>query len=77
MIDKQRVADKYFGPPRPHSVTFFPNGTACVGDQYDQQMGEFQVGNHRDTIAALERAGYPLASIPDVVGRPQEGPTHA
>lgn len=65
-------AGGFLGPARPHSVTFFPNGTACVGDQYDRQMGEFQVGDHQDTIAALEAAGYRLGDIPDVRGVPRQ-----
>jgi hypothetical protein len=65
-------AGGFLGPARPHSITFFPNGTACVGDQYGRQMGEFQVGDHIDTIEALERAGYKLADIPDVMGIPRQ-----
>lgn len=56
--------------PRPVCIVFFPNGTACVGDQYDRQMGKYQVGKHADTIEALKADGYDWRDL-QVTGTPQ------
>lgn len=57
------------GKPEPVAIIFFSNGTACVADQYGKQMGDFQVGNHKDTIKALADAGYDWREL-DITGRP-------
>ncbi len=56
----------------PTSITFFSNGTACVGNKFDQQMGQYQIGSHEDTIQALTDDGFNWWEL-DVVGSPQRG----
>ena len=56
----------------PHSITFFANGTACVGNKFNQQMGQYQIGSHEDTIQALADDGFNWWEL-DVAGSPQRG----
>lgn len=55
--------------PRPHSITFFPNGQTAVGDIDGKQIGKYQ-GRHAAAIAALRRDGYDWTKLPDVMGAP-------
>jgi hypothetical protein len=52
---------------KPKAVIFFPNGTAAVFDQYDQQMGKYQRGGHLNTVRLLAADGFELKDL-DVTG---------
>lgn len=54
----------------PFDITFFSNGTACVGNRWNKQIGKFQVGNHQDTIDELFKSGYDWRSM-RVYGSPR------
>lgn len=55
---------------KPRSIFFFNNGTAAVCNGLGQQMPEYQVGDHSDTIAALARDGHDWRAIPERLGSP-------
>lgn len=61
-------------PPRPRAIFFFPNGTAGVCDQNDDQMSQYQTGWHGTTIAALAADGIDWREIPERHGTPDPTP---
>ena len=54
---------------KPHLIVFFRNGTAAVCGRAGQ-IRKYQLGDHRDTIAALAADGIDWRTIPERLGSP-------
>lgn len=68
-VEMTRAAVAKAEHPRPVSIIFFANGTAAVCDQHGRQMGEFQRGDHQETIRLLGAAGHDWRNL-EVTGTP-------
>lgn len=55
--------------PKPYSITFFPNGMCCVGDNAGNQIPKYN-GRHDYSVKALAHDGYDWSKLPDVWGVP-------